>query len=68
MVESLINDDPEKPWAEFTRGKPLTQNRLAKLLGAYRIISQTVTPPGKKDAKGYYCAPVRGRMVVSMLS
>ena len=53
MVESLIKDE-EKPWAEFTRGKPLTQNRLAKLLGAYRITSQTVTPPGKKDAKGYY--------------
>jgi hypothetical protein len=53
MVESLIKDE-EKPWAELTRGKPLTQNRLAKLLGAYRIISQTVTPPGKKDAKGYY--------------
>ena len=53
MVDSLINDE-EKPWAEFTRGKPLTQNRLAKLLGAYRISSQTVTPPGKKDAKGYY--------------
>jgi hypothetical protein len=32
----------------------LTQNRLAKLLGAYRISSQTVTSPGKKDAKGYY--------------
>ena len=53
MVASLIKDE-EKPWAEFTRGKPLTQNRLAKLLGAYRITSQTVTPPGKKDAKGYY--------------
>jgi hypothetical protein len=53
MVENLIKDE-EKPWAEFTRGKPLTQNRLAKLLGPHKIISQTVTPPGKKDAKGYY--------------
>jgi Protein of unknown function (DUF3631)/CHC2 zinc finger len=49
-----LAEDPEKPWAEFTRGKPLTQNRLAKLLGAYKITSQTVTPPGLKDAKGYY--------------
>ena len=53
MVESLTKDE-EEPWAEFTRGKALTQNRLAKLLGAYRITSQTVTPPGQKDAKGYY--------------
>ena len=53
MVASLIKDE-EKPWAEFTRGKELTQNRLAKLLGPYKIISQTVTPPGQKDAKGYY--------------
>jgi putative DNA primase/helicase len=49
-----LAEDPEKPWAEFTRGKPLTQNRLAKLLGTYEITSQTVTPPGLKDAKGYY--------------
>jgi phage/plasmid primase-like uncharacterized protein len=49
-----LAEDPEKPWAEFTRGKPLTQNRLAKLLGTYKIRSQTVTPPGLKDGKGYY--------------
>jgi len=49
-----LAEDPEKPWAEFTRGKPLTQNRLAKLLGIYGITSQTVTPTGLKDAKGYY--------------
>jgi putative DNA primase/helicase len=53
MIAGLI-EDPEKPWAEFARGKPLTQNRLAKLLGAYRISSQTVAPPGLKTAKGYY--------------
>jgi hypothetical protein len=53
IIAGLI-DDPERPWAEFTRGKPLTQNRLAKLLGAYRITSQTVAPPGQKTAKGYY--------------
>lgn len=53
IVDRLVAD-PEKPWAEFIRGKPLTQNRLAKLLGAYRISSQTVSPPGQKDAKGYY--------------
>jgi Protein of unknown function (DUF3631) len=53
LVAKLI-EDPEKPWAEFTRGKPLTQARLARLLGAYQIYSQTVSPPGLKDGKGYY--------------
>jgi hypothetical protein len=53
IITGLV-DDPEKPWAEFSRGKALTQNRLAKLLGAYRITSQTVAPPGLKTAKGYY--------------
>jgi putative DNA primase/helicase len=53
MVAGLIAD-PEKPWAELTRGKPLTQNRLAKFLGTYRIISQNVKPPGMSEAKGYY--------------
>jgi hypothetical protein len=53
MIEGL-NNDPEKPWAEFSRGKPLTQTRLAKLLGVYKITSQTVAPPGLKTAKGYY--------------
>ena len=53
MVERLVAD-PEKPWVELTRGKPLTQGRLARLLGAYRITSQTVTPTGLKDGKGYY--------------
>jgi hypothetical protein len=56
-IVAKLTEDPEGLWAEFTRGKPLTQNRLAKLLGgpgAYGIISQTVAPPGQKTAKGYY--------------
>jgi putative DNA primase/helicase len=53
MVAKLA-EDPEGPWAEFARGKPLTQNRLAKLLSPYGITSQTVAPPGLKTAKGYY--------------
>jgi putative DNA primase/helicase len=58
MVANLIAD-PEKTWAECptprgTSTKPLTQNRLAQLLKPYGIISQTVAPPGQKDAKGYY--------------
>ena len=51
-----LTDDPEKPWAEFARGKPLTQSRLAKFLGAYGITSGTIRPPGLPTAKGFYKA------------
>ena len=53
-IVAKLTEDQEAPWAEFSRGKPLTQNRLAKLLAAYKITSQTVAPQGQKDAKGYY--------------
>ena len=61
---ALLNEDPEAPWGEWNRGKGLTQNSLASLLGGgggrgrrgkrgYGIHSQTVHPPGESDAKGY---------------
>jgi Protein of unknown function (DUF3631) len=54
IVKKLV-DDSEKSWGEAFRGKPLTQNRLARALGSYTppIISQNVTPPGGTEAKGY---------------
>jgi hypothetical protein len=52
VVKKLV-DDPEKSWSEACKGKPLTQNRLARALGAYGIISTNVTPPGETEAKGY---------------
>jgi hypothetical protein len=52
IVKKLL-DDPEKSWSEAFKGKPLTQNRLARALGAYGIISTNVTPPGETEAKGY---------------
>jgi hypothetical protein len=59
-----LKEDPEAPWAEWNRGKGLTQNSLASLLGGgggrgrrgkrgYGIHSQTVHPPSEPDAKGY---------------
>jgi hypothetical protein len=47
------------PWAEFDRdGKPLTQNRLARLLKPYRITPGTIRigPGSKYTAKGYKLA------------
>jgi hypothetical protein len=57
-----LKEDQEAPWAEWNRGKGLTQNSLASLLGGggcrgrrgkrgYGIYSQTVHPPGERDAK-----------------
>jgi putative DNA primase/helicase len=47
--------DPERPWAEWKHGKPLTQKQLAGLLKPLLIFSRTVHPHGKggSHGKGY---------------
>ena len=45
--------DPERPWAEWGRGKPLTQKQLAGLLAPFGIISEEVHPAGLPHGKGY---------------
>ena len=52
IIAGLIADT-EGPWQEFARGKPLTQNRLAKMLSAYGITSQTVRLSQDRTARGY---------------
>jgi hypothetical protein len=52
LVAALIAD-PEAPWAEYNRGKPITQRQLARMLGQFGIISQQVHPPGLPQGKGY---------------
>jgi putative DNA primase/helicase len=48
-----LTADPERPWAAWKRGRPLTQKQLAGLLAPFHIISLTVHPPGLPDGKGY---------------
>src|SRR5262249_46023503 len=48
-----LTKDPERPWAEWKYGKPLTQKQLAGLLSPFGIISETVHPAGQPHAKGY---------------
>ncbi len=48
-----LTADPERPWAEWKHGRPLTQKQLAGLLAPFHIISLTVHPPGLPDGKGY---------------
>jgi hypothetical protein len=45
--------DPERPWAEWKRGKPLSQKQLGGLLRPFGICSETISIPGVNDAKGY---------------
>jgi putative DNA primase/helicase len=52
LVAKLVAD-PERPWAEWKYGRPLTQKQLAQLLKPFRIISITVHPPGHAHGKGY---------------
>ena len=48
-----LTADPERPWAEWKHGRPLTQKQLAGLLAPFHIISLTVHPPEQPDGKGY---------------
>ena len=71
LVAALVADS-EKPWAEWSRGKPLTQRQLARMLGDFGIISVEVHPPGLSHGKGHkrvdlepaweaYCPPEPGQ-------
>jgi putative DNA primase/helicase len=48
-----LGADPERPWAEYNRGKPITQRQVAKLLGTFGIISINVRPKVGPQGKGY---------------
>ena len=48
-----LTADPERPWAEWKHGRPLSQKQLGSLLKPFCIISATVHPPGLAHGKGY---------------
>jgi putative DNA primase/helicase len=43
----------ERRWAEYSRGKPLTMAKLARLLRPYGVVSGTIRLPDGKTPKGY---------------
>ncbi|MFT7461359.1 MAG: putative DNA primase/helicase [Planctomycetota bacterium] len=49
---SALENDAEKPWATYNRGKPITPRQLAKFLSGYGIKSKTVRFE-KATPKGY---------------
>ena len=51
VIEELTAD-AEKRWAEWSRGKPITEKGVATLLHEYHIVSRTVGPKDAR-AKGY---------------
>jgi putative DNA primase/helicase len=55
-----LTADPERPWAEWKPGRPLSQKQLASLLVPFCITSGTVHPPGLSDGKGYRRADFEG--------
>jgi hypothetical protein len=52
LVAALVAD-PERPWAEWRRGRPLTPKQLGGLLRPFGIISEEVHPAGLAHGKGY---------------
>jgi Protein of unknown function (DUF3631) len=53
LVAELVADKAGI-WAEFKRGKELTQAALARMLGKHRILARNVRPEGEPQAKGYH--------------
>jgi hypothetical protein len=52
IVEEL-KQDPEGHWIEFSRGKPLTQSRMARMLSNFGVHSNTVWTSPTTQGKGY---------------
>lgn len=52
LIEALVAD-PEKGWATYNRGKPVSPRQLAKQLATYDIHSKTVRMANGSTPKGY---------------
>ena len=57
----------DRPWAEWSRGKPMTKNQLARVLGAFGVKPRQVRANGK-NLNGYtlhLLNPVSSRYLAS---
>lgn len=52
LTSALISLD-DRPWAEYSRGKPLTMAKLARLLRPFGVVSGSVRLPDDRTPKGY---------------
>lgn len=51
LIENLVEIE-DHPWSDWSRGKPLTPNGLARLLKPFGIVSKTIRT-GNSTSKGY---------------
>ena len=54
LVERLV-DLEDRPWGEWSKGKPITKNKLATLLKRFGIRSRSVRLRDGSTPKGYPC-------------
>jgi putative DNA primase/helicase len=61
LLASHLLADPERPWATWNKGKPITDRQLAKLLRPFAVISENVqeSETGEPQAKGYRLARLK---------
>ena len=52
ICEALVGME-ERPWPEFSRGKPITVRKVAKLLSPFGITPNTIRLNGGATSKGY---------------
>ena len=55
IVNALGSMD-ERPWPEWSKGKPITARQIAKLLAPFGIHSKTIKVASLETAKGYLLA------------
>ena len=52
LIDELVSR-PDRPWSEYSKGRPITQNQLARLLKDFGVYSRTIRKPRCKTPKGY---------------
>jgi hypothetical protein len=55
-----LTENPERPWVEWSHGKPLSQKQLGSLLRPFGIVSVKIDMPGEPQARGYRRAHFEG--------
>jgi putative DNA primase/helicase len=65
FTDTLISElcsDPEKPWATYNKGRPITARQIARLLKDFVIHSQTIRE-GETTGKGYTLASFKNAFI-----
>ena len=52
---AALNELEDRPWSEWSRGRPMSQAQMSRRIGEYGIVSGNIrTGSAPKTAKGYY--------------